>query len=182
MKTQESRPNLHRSLSMPHRSFFKKERSDSFFSEPIQKQAKTDSFFGPDIQTKPSIEASVGSTPLIQRTPEGAFAALRLVAIQCLITDDHFRDHVYITANGSAVWGPVAMDTYEIQPINQEVAFSSDPLVIRVYDQETIGNDDLIGSVTIAKPTSEEEIRNAPSSAILAANGLYRLHFQVHRV
>jgi len=52
-----------------------------------------------------------------------------------------------------------------------------------VFDAETWPfTDDEIGSVTIEAPTSEEEIRRAPHSALLATNGIYRLWFQVHRI
>ncbi len=113
----------------------------------------------------------------------GDFAAVTLSAIECFVPDDLAGDEVYITANGQTVWGPVAMNTNDFKAINQEIAFSSDPLVIQVFDQETWPlSDDEIGTVSIPRPATEDEIRRAPDSADLTTHGAYRLHFSVHRV
>ena len=128
---------------------------------------------------------NIGTLPApgIQRVPGGAFAAVTLSAIKCIIPDDHLGDEVYITVNGTRVWGPVSMDRFDIKSIGRQIEFSSGPLMVRVYDQESWPlTDDLIGSVTIPLPTSEEEIRRAPGSALLTTNGAYQLYYQVHRV
>jgi hypothetical protein len=126
------------------------------------------------------LSAAPGGT--VQRQPAGAFAAVTLGQVECIIPDDYFGDDVYIKVGDQLIWGPESMSAGDVKAINRRVNFSTDPLVISVFDQETIGKDDLIGTVTIPRPTTEAEIRQAPHSDLLATNGLYRLHFQVHRV
>ena len=126
------------------------------------------------------LSAAPGGT--VQRQTAGAFAAVTLGEIQCMISDDYLGDDVYIKVGDQLIWGPESMSAGDIKTINRRVNFSTDPLVISVFDQETIGQDDLIGTVTIPRPTTEAEIGQAPHSGLLATHGLYRLHFNVHRV
>lgn len=125
---------------------------------------------------------SATPAPMIQRQTTGAFAALTLSAISCLVPDDYGGDEVYIKVNGTQVWGPVSMDTGSTHQLSHRTHFSG-PITIEVYDQESWPmSDDLIGSVTISSPTSEEEIRRDPGRASLTNKGAYQLFYQVHRV
>lgn len=129
--------------------------------------------------------AQVSAVPagLVQRQSAGGLASLLLGEIQCIAPDDLGGDEVYITVGGRRIWGPVSMDTFDVRSINIDVPFSGTALTIRVFDEEPWPfSDDEIGSVTINTPSSEEEIRRAPSSAYLTTHGAYQLYFSVHRV
>ncbi len=117
----------------------------------------------------------------VQKQSTGAFAALTLSEIRCIVPDDLTGDEVYITVNGARVWGPVSMDT-GVQTINVSVNFASSPLVVAVFDKDLVSGDDEIGSVTLQVPSSEQDISQAPRDAMLSTSGIYRLFFQVHRV
>ena len=118
----------------------------------------------------------------VQRQAGNTLAAVTLSSITCYSSDDLTGDDVYITVNDRRVWGPVPMGGNETKSINRTIDFSTQPLTIRVFDQETVGRDDEIGAITLPVPQSEEEIRRSPSSADLTSAGAYRLYFQVHRV
>ena len=160
-KTSKKLPQLSREETS--KPFFHKDRSKLFFPQT------------------PKIQSAFFDSSIIQRQTDRAFAALTLSHIACSIPDDYFGDEIYINVNGSRVWGPTSMNTDDVKPINRQIPFSSGHLEVRVYDEE-ISTDDLIGSVRIPKPESEEEIRRAPHRATLNVNGWYTLYFQVHRI
>ena len=128
------------------------------------------------------VPVSATPAPMIQRQSTGAFAALTLSALQCILPDDYGGDEVYIKVNGRQVWGPVSMDTGSTEQINHRTPFSG-PITVEAYDQESWPmQDDLLGTVTISPPTTEEEIRRDRGPAQFSNKGAYQLYYHIHRV
>jgi hypothetical protein len=92
---------------------------------------------------------------------------LHLVSIKCLDTEDSSTDEVYINVNNSKIFGDTDMSSGQEASINRWFCIGSVPgnfstQVVKIYDYDTIGSDDLLGTLNVMSPN--------PTGGVISVN------------